>query len=206
MRLGSAIADKIVDDSLKPNDISDINQQMSDLQSLQARVDAAIASVTDPVAKARLEEKKAEARSFFNDYVMPAYMKLYNLASSVQSTAESAATTATDTAKSWWSDLFSGDFGNTQIQPYHMGALPLLPVAYVVAVGIVALSGTAIYYINQQAAREKAILDDPAFTPEQKKALIEGGSLYGILGQAKWLVIAAAVGGIAYIYMKGKNK
>lgn len=206
MRLGSAIADKIIDDSLKPSEISDLNRQMSDLQSLQSRVDDAIASVTDPVAKARLEEKKAEARSFFNDYVLPAYMKVYDLATSVQSTAESAASTATSTVKSWWSDLFSGDFGNTRIEPYHMGALPLLPIAYVAAIGIVALSGTAIYYINQQAAREQAILDDPAFTPEQKKALIEGGSLYGILGQAKWLVIAAAVGGVAYIYLKGKNK
>lgn len=202
MRLGAAIADKIMNETLDKSKISEINSQMKDLESLQSRVDNAIASLTDPVAKARLEQSKLEARSFFNQYVIPAYMKLYNIATSVQGSVSSSV----ENAKSWWSDLFSGDFGGNRVEGYHMGALPLLPVGYVAAIGITALSGTAVYYINQQRQREIAILNDPAFSAAEKKALIEGGTLYGILGQAKWAIIAAAVGGIAYVIVKGRQK
>lgn len=202
MRLGAAIADKIMNDTLDRSKVSEINTQMKDLESLQSRVDSAIASITDPVAKARLEQSKLEARSFFNSYVIPAYMKLYNMATSVQGSVSSSV----ESAKSWWDDLFSGDFGGNRVEGYHMGALPLLPVAYVTAIGITAFSGTAIYYINQQREREVAILNDPAFTAEQKVKLLEGGSLYGILGQAKWAILAAAAGGIAYVIIKGRSK
>lgn len=194
-QLGSAIADKIMDEKLGPTEIEKLNSEMRTLTSLQQRIDQAAARLTGE-DKARVDAKIAEARGYFNTYVLPAYMAVYNAAQSVKSGTESV----WDSIKNWWDGLFSG--------APQMGAaflIPALPVGWVVATGIVALAGTASYYIKAQMEREQAILNDPAFTAAQKKELIEGGSLYGILGQAKWLIIAAGVGGVAYLYMKGKE-
>lgn len=204
-QFGSAIADKIVDEQISADEMSTINKNMQELTALQERIDNAIAALPEGSDKQRLENQKAEARGFFNQYVLPAYMNLYNVAVSVKSGSEGIL----DSISSWWSGLFSGgDFGYGQQVRFGMGALviPALPLGWVVAVGIIGLAGSASYYISQQMQRELAILNDPAFTAEQKKALIEGGSLYGILGQAKWLVIAAGVAGIGYLYFKNKDK
>lgn len=204
MQFGIALADKILEDSLEPQKVQEINREMQDLVALQARIDAAITQMPEGADKGRVLQKRAEARGYFNQYVLPAYMAVYNAATSVKQSSEGA----WDSIKNWWDGLFSGaDFGSGQMVRYNqMGAIPLLPIGWVAAVGVVALSTTAIYYIKEQAARERAILEDPAFTPQQKKELLEGGTLSGILKNAQSLLIVGGIVGVVYLVYRSKEK
>lgn len=208
MQFGIALADKILEDSLEPQKVQEINREMQSLVALQERIDAAIDQMPESADKGRVLQKRAEARGYFNQYVLPAYMAVYNAATSVKQGSESA----WDTVKDWWSGLFSGaDFGNGQMVRYQMGvapvvAVPLVPIAWVTAAGIVALSGTAIYYIKAQRDREIAILSDPSFTTEQKRQLIEGGTLSGILKNAQSLLLVGGIVGLVYIVYRSKEK
>lgn len=147
-----------------------------ELLTLQAELDAKIASMDEGADKAELAKKRDEARSFFSENVAPL-----------------AAQLALDQANyeniTYSDELAYSNFAGVS---YSMGLLPLAPIA--VSAGMVAVSAAVIYWCNQAYALENAILNDPSLKPGEKYALALKASESGIVGSLVKLKLPLILG------------
>lgn len=164
-------------------------EKMNELLSVQKKVDAAIEKLPPGAERDRLIKARKESRGFvFQNIITPAWNKIREWTGQGATAAPMAGDEAEELDAAF-------------------GVLPLIPIA------VITSSTAIISYIGSSLYSEYKILNDPTLTAAQKTQLIQSKSLAStlssvgsVLGEAKWLAIAAIAGFIAFQYMKRSKR
>lgn len=203
------------------------NEKTKKLNEVQKKVDLLVeeVQVQAPHLYPKLKDERDEARSFFNEYVLPVYNEImswighsglspqmlgfHNHETNARPEAYSAP--GSDIA-----EIQIGASAKESAESQTMGVIPLIPIGAIAVAGIAAYSLKLLaeaYYkeATHTIEKEEAILNDPTIPAHIREKVLTGtsgvwASLQDISKEVKWTVGLGVAGLIAYQIFKRKKK
>jgi hypothetical protein len=172
--------------------LAEFVEYMGKLSSIQKAVDAGVAKISDPVKKKQMQQKVAESRGIFTNYILPAWNKILPyLPEAIKSVSP---------------------------KPTAMGLLPLaipaviagIPTATILTIGGILSATGAVGYAIAQYNSEMKFLSDPSIPASVKEKYLgtTGSTLSNISNITRNITLIAGLGiagYVAFMIMKARK-